>query len=83
MALQAGKDFSWNCLSRPIGRNKDEDRGSPHSAPLSPLLANTIMFAIRIGVLPGDPADLKQVNALQDWFALTDAAGLLRVHACL
>lgn len=32
---------------------------------------NTVMFAIRIGVLPGDPEDLKKVNALQEKFALT------------
>ncbi len=29
------------------------------------------MFAIRIRVAPGDPADIKQVNALQEKFALT------------
>lgn len=32
---------------------------------------NTIMFAIRIGVTPDDPADLKEVNTLQEEFALT------------
>lgn len=32
---------------------------------------NGIMFAIRIGVTPGDAADLKKVNALQEQFALT------------
>lgn len=32
---------------------------------------NTIMLAIRIGVVPGDDADLKEVNALQEKFQLT------------
>ena len=32
---------------------------------------NTVMFAIRIGVVAGDSADLKVVNALQEKFALT------------
>lgn len=32
---------------------------------------NSAMFAIRIGVLPNDPADLKIVNALQEKFQLT------------
>ncbi|VVD68362.1 signal peptide protein [Pandoraea pneumonica] len=32
---------------------------------------NEIMFAIRIGVLPGDASDLKKVNALQEQFSLT------------
>ena len=32
---------------------------------------NTAMFAIRIGVLPGDAEDLAKVNALQDEFQLT------------
>lgn len=32
---------------------------------------DSVMFAIRIGVLPGDAADLAKVNALQDQFTLT------------
>jgi hypothetical protein len=32
---------------------------------------NSVMFALRIGVLPGDPEDVKKVTALQDQFALT------------
>lgn len=32
---------------------------------------DSVMFAIRIGVLPGDTADLAKVNALQDQFMLT------------
>lgn len=32
---------------------------------------NGVMFAIRIGVLPGDAEDLKKVNALQEQFTLT------------
>lgn len=32
---------------------------------------NGIMFAIRIGVVPGDAADLSKVNALQEQFTLT------------
>lgn len=32
---------------------------------------NTVMFAVRIGVAPDDPADLKEVNTLQEKFALT------------
>ncbi len=32
---------------------------------------NSAMFAIRIGVLPNDPADLNQVNALQEKFQIT------------
>jgi hypothetical protein len=32
---------------------------------------DTIMFAVRIGVLPGDAADLAAVNALQEKFTLT------------
>ncbi len=33
--------------------------------------SNSIMFALRIGVLPDDPADLKKVNTLQEQFSLT------------
>ncbi len=33
--------------------------------------SNTIIFAIRIGVVPGDKEDLAHVNALQDQFQLT------------
>jgi hypothetical protein len=32
---------------------------------------NSVMFAIRIGVVPGDVADLKDVNALQEKFTIT------------
>lgn len=32
---------------------------------------NTVMFAVRIGVAPGDGADLKKVNALQEKFIIT------------
>jgi len=32
---------------------------------------NSLMFALRIGVLPNDDADLKKVNELQEKFALT------------
>ncbi len=32
---------------------------------------DSAMFAIRIGVLPNDPADLKRVNALQEAFRIT------------
>ena len=32
---------------------------------------DSVMFAIRIGVLPGDAADLAKVNALQEQFTLT------------
>ena len=32
---------------------------------------NSAMFALRIGVLPNDPADLKAVNALQEKFAIS------------
>ncbi|MFF2555380.1 DUF1254 domain-containing protein [Nocardia sp. NPDC058058] len=32
---------------------------------------NSVMFAIRIGVLPGDTGDLAEVNALQEKFTLT------------
>lgn len=32
---------------------------------------DSVMFAIRIGVIPGDPADLAKVNALQKQFTLT------------
>lgn len=32
---------------------------------------DSVMFAIRIGVLPDDPADLTKVNALQEEFQLT------------
>ena len=33
--------------------------------------SNTVMFAIRIGVVPQDEEDLKKVNALQEQFKLT------------
>lgn len=33
--------------------------------------SSTVMFAIRIGVVPGDKDDLAKVNALQDQFQLT------------
>src|SRR5208282_4871254 len=48
---------------------------------------NTIMFAIRIGVVPQDAEDLKKVNALQDEFKTTslsnwgDASKLGQVKA--
>ena len=32
---------------------------------------NTVMFAVRIGVVPQDVDDLKKVNALQDQFNTT------------
>ena len=36
---------------------------------------NSVMFAVRIGVLAGDPADLKAVNALQERFSVTSLSG--------